>query len=314
MEGKIRFVSPLDRAIFLKSVDGLQDISARDLATLAQSVEEVRFSKGDVVTRVGERVDDSYLVVDGTLRMHLPENLGTSDFSRGDRMGTLYMLGGLEEGFHSEAISDSVALKLNRDSLMELFEDHFEILHSVLRMVARRTLAIRSQIPHGSYLTASAGAANPEDLDLTLVPRLLNMRRGFLFKRANMDALVEIARAATIQEFSGGTRLWSRGHQSGFLDILIKGKVRCEVEENRIFHAGPGYPLGNLESQASEPRWYDAIVEEPVIAIRNESDILFDIFEDHFDLAADYLAAAASGLLKLVLEERRKALARTTAA
>lgn len=67
---------------------------------------------------------------------------------------------------------------------------------------------------------------------------------------------------------------------------------------------GPGYPRGNLESQCNAPRWYEAVAETPVTAFFNETDAFLDTIEQHFEMALDFLATMASGLIARRAEMR----------
>ena len=81
--------------------------------------------------------------------------------------------------------------------------------------------------------------------------------------------------------------------------------MECTVEKSGTrFRAGPGYPLGNLENLAGEPRWYTAVAETPVVALEGASDVFIDVLEDHFEMAQGFLASIATGLITL-LQERR---------
>jgi hypothetical protein len=67
-----------------------------------------------------------------------------------------------------------------------------------------------------------------------------------------------------------------------------------------------GYPLGNLESQCGAARWYEAVVETPVTGFRNETDAFLDTIEQHFEMALEFLATMATGLIARRAEMRKE--------
>jgi CRP-like cAMP-binding protein len=78
------------------------------------------------------------------------------------------------------------------------------------------------------------------------------------------------------------------------------------LENGTKFRAGPGYPLGNVESQALAPRWYEAVTETPLIVLSGSTDTFVDVLEDHFSLALDFLSTMARNLVRLVRDANRQ--------
>jgi CRP-like cAMP-binding protein len=304
MEGKIRFIGPLERAIHLRSVRGLESLTVSEIATLAQRAQERFFRKGDAIFRPDKPVTALVVMVDGRAELKM-EGLPAREFGPADVLGILHVLCDSPEGIDATALSDCTTLEIDRESLFEVYEDDFSVLHSAIQEIARRTLDLRRRIPAGTFL---GSAEEPKELPerLGLVERLLVMLRGVVFRRVNMDAVVELARQSSEIRFGPGMRLWSRGDRSGYVYLLVAGTVTCEVERGRSFRAGPGYPLGNLESMAGMTRWYTATTESPVLAMRAETGTFLDLLEDNFDMAADYLAAMATNLLRVLREEHTR--------
>ena len=108
--------------------------------------------------------------------------------------------------------------------------------------------------------------------------------------------------------FGPDSVLWSVGEPSGFLYSIHHGRVRCTLEDGTRFFCGPGYPLGNLESQCGAPRWYEAVTETEVSVLRADTDGFIDTLEHQFEMATGFLAAMASGLIAR-LSEKREAVA-----
>jgi CRP-like cAMP-binding protein len=255
--------------------------------------------------RSGEPVGGSHLIVEGRVRAVGPEH-GDAGLGPGEVLGMLTLLSRSEQGLDAVAETETITLEIDGDDLADVFEDHFDILHNQLKSLSRRMLVERSRMPDGTYLAPAEGLATPPERDLDLIQRLMFMRRNL--RRENIDGLIQVARQAREAHYPGGARLWSRGDSSGFGCVLVRGTVRCALDdEGRYFRCGPGYPLGNLESLAGEPRWYDAVSETPLVILRSETDVMIDILEDHFEMAIGYLAGLAGGIIQA--REQRRGLA-----
>ncbi|MEO2198977.1 MAG: cyclic nucleotide-binding domain-containing protein [bacterium] len=106
--------------------------------------------------------------------------------------------------------------------------------------------------------------------------------------------------------FEPGETVWRIGAPSGFMYAMASGRVRCTTEDGRHFVCGPGYPRGNLESQCGAPRWYDAVADTPVTAFRYQTDAFLDTIEQHFEMALEFLATMATGLIARRAEMRKE--------
>jgi CRP-like cAMP-binding protein len=305
MEAKVRLVSPLERALYLKSLGPLQELSSEELAVVGQHAKEQFFRKGTEIFKSGEPLESFHIVVEGQVRARGGEH-GDSLVGPGKALGILSLLSRSEEGLEAVAETDAVTLEIDADDMYDVLEDHFSIFLTELQNVSRVILNERKDIPDGTYLAPAEGILEVPDRQLDLVERLLLVRRAG-FDRTNIDALIQVVRMMTEIGIRAGTKLWKPGEPSGHSYIIVSGTIRCIIEEGeRHFRAGPGYPVGNIESLAGEPRWYEAVAETNVVALQAEAESLLDVLEDHSELARDFLAAMASGAIR-VLEQRRGA-------
>jgi CRP-like cAMP-binding protein len=307
MDRSLRLISPLERAFHLKRLGGLRDIPPADLAAIALLAHENSFARGAVIYRRGERVERVHVVVDGRVRVRGGEH-GDDVVGAGDTIGLLSLLARDDIGLDAVAETDTVTLALRADDLLNAFEEDFGILYSQTRDLATETLRLRKRIPEGTYLASATKLAEPPAGDIDLVQRLLYLRRGGL-GNANMDALMAMAQRMETARFEPGAELWRIGRPSGFLYYLLSGRVRCTTEDGTQFACGPGYPLGNLESQCGAPRWYDAVTETAVTALQHDTDVFLDTIEQHFEVALDFVAGMASGLIARRAEMRTETVA-----
>jgi CRP-like cAMP-binding protein len=207
------------------------------------------------------------------------------------------------EGLSAVAETDTLALELEADATLEIFEDHFPILHHVIREVCRWLLDLVGRLPSARYgdifprFEAPLAPAN----DLDLVERILFLRQVSPFAQSGINALAELSRGMAEVSFPPGTRLWDEGEASGTVLIVVSGTIACTARGGEaVFTTGPGAPLGAVESMAERARWYTATTETKVTALQGSVEGLIDLFEDNFDMAMDYLAVMARAQMRLL--------------
>jgi CRP-like cAMP-binding protein len=121
-----------------------------------------------------------------------------------------------------------------------------------------------------------------------------------VFRRSSITALADMARAMAQVHFEPGAVLWREGEPSAGIFLVRSGFLRARGSSGVSFRPGPGFPLGALEALAERPRWYEAVADTPVVALQGPMGVLVDVFEDHFDVAMDYLALIAQSSLRIL--------------
>jgi len=306
MEGRIRFVTPFETALYLKRVEPLRDLAPEYLAVVAQQAQERFFTRGSIIFRPGVAVGSFHIVVDGRLRVRGAEH-GDAVLGPDETLGFLSLLARWPDGLDAIADADTRTLEIDSDDLDEVFEDHFAILHNEMRTMASRTLRQRMDTPTGRYFAPAEGRLTVPERELDFMDRLHYLQGSPVFKRANIDVMIAFASRTPEVRFDAGATLWRPGDPSGFLYALVAGRVRCNLPDGRWFLCGPGYPLGNIESQCGAPRWYEAVTETPVVALRAATDVFLDVLEDHFEMARGVLSVMATGLISILVEQREGA-------
>jgi CRP-like cAMP-binding protein len=278
----------------------LSGLTGSYVAVIADAAAERSFPKGAVVFREGEPVGSVHFVVEGAL----------ATFRRGVRLARLGPgagVGGLAVfardpiGSQVVADEDTLTLELDADAVSELLDDHFPILHHILREMSRRAIDLVTRF----RLDPSAGIPecpidDPEPADIDLVNRIFFLRRMTVFRRSSITALAALAREMAQVRFEPGTVLWREGEPSPGVFLVRSGFLRATGSSGVSFRPGPGFPLGALEALGERPRWYEAVAETPVVALQAHMGVLVDAFEDHFDMAMDYLAVIAQSTLRIL--------------
>jgi CRP-like cAMP-binding protein len=218
------------------------------------------------------------------------------------------MLAQWPEGLGAIAEADTTVLEIDADDFYDVIEDHFNLVYITTRNMARTMLKERREIADGTYLAPAEGILECPDRELDLIERLLFLQKGTPLAETNVDSLIEIARTMEEHRFAKGEVLWEPGDPSGFVYMIVGGTAECTVENTgRRFRVGAGYPMGNLESMAAEPRWYTPVAEKKLLVLRGETDAFLDLLEDHFEMTQAFLAAMAKGIIS-VQSQRREAI------
>jgi CRP-like cAMP-binding protein len=301
MSETLRFVNPLETVLFLRTLPLLQGVGYDGLGLLARQAKERHFKRGSRLLDPDRAIASFFIVVDGEVRVTRDEV--TEMIARsGDNIGFLYFLARVRRGVEAVALAETHALEFDSRSLLDVFEDHFSILRAAVRNISQVSWKLVRDSADGAYKAPREGAILP-DRTLDLVERIDLMRRSDVFQRASVDALAQMAMSMRETRLPPGEKLWSVGDPSGHLYMLLSGQVTCGFDKGaRSFRAGPGYPLGNVENLAGLDRWYDAVADTEVRALRAETNVFLDILEDHFDLALEFLQASALNILQYMNE------------
>jgi CRP-like cAMP-binding protein len=292
----------VERILSLKKIPMLSGLSPENLAAVADFARERFFPRGSVLLREGEPIPALYGLLDG--RVHLARaGRVLGHVTSGGFVGGAAMFARDPQGLGAVAETDTVAIELEADAALEIFEDHFPILHHVLREVCGWLIDLVVRLPprlHGNLFPEGNGPGAPAG-DLDLVERILFLRRVSLFSESSIDALAELSRGLAEAVFPPGARLWEQGDESGTLLLLVTGTVSCAARGGDApFVVGPGAPMGTIESMAERPRWHDAVTQTSVTALQGHIEGLIDVFEDNFDMAMDYLAVMARAQIRIL--------------
>ncbi len=295
-----RLVPPLERMLHLKRVPMLSGLPAAEVAVIADAATERFLPAGTVVFREGEPVGSVHFVVEGAL----------ATFRRGVRVGRAGPgagVGGMAVfardplGSQVVADEDTLTLELDADAVSDVLDDHFPILHHILREMSRRAIDLVTRLRLDPTVgIAECPVGEGEDGEIDLVDRIFFLRRMTVFQRASITALAEMARSMARVRFEPGTVLWREGEPAPSIFLVRSGWLRAQGSTGVSFRPGPGFPLGALEALGEVPRFYEAVAETPVVALQGPMGVLVDVFEDNFPMAMDYLSVIAQSTLRIL--------------
>ena len=304
MSARLPLVDPLERVLYLRSLDTFGTLGSEELAVVAQFMTERFFPAGTNLWEDGDPPRTIHLIVDGRVRfVRLGRSVGDREAPAG--FGLVSLMADAETP-RATAETDVVSLEIDGDALIEIMEDHFPILLEMRSVLARRLAVLRRErgIYHGeSSALPEAGAWS--DRPLTYAERLLRLRRCSVFAGLGLNVLAGLARDDREQRFEPGAVLWERGDPGDRLLVISHGVVvGTPAAPGRPFRAGVGMAVGADASFSELPYDYRATAETRVVAIRIDAPVLRDVMEDHPDFAMSVLRFYAREQLRLETSDR----------
>lgn len=296
-----RHVGSVERVFHFRKAQMLGTLPPHLQSIVADASRPRVFRKGEVLLREGERAHATYLLVEG--RLHLERGgkvIGHGE--PGTSIGGMGILARATAAVSATAETDALTLELDADTWFDLLEDHFAILRHLLREITAHIIDGWQLLPPGTpppRMSTATPAWLTGRRDLDLVERIFYLRQVRPFERASINGLAELARAFSEVHFAPGDRLWSEGEAARYVTLIVSGHAGCSSRGGFRLQAGPGTPLGTLESVAGRPRWYEAEATSPLTALSGEIEGLFDIFEDNLDMALGFLTAMSQWMLAL---------------
>lgn len=289
-------IGPVERALALRNLPAFEVLSAPELALIAEQTRARRFPEGAALTRPGMPLDALWFVLDGSVELQ-------SSARSVQTLGAHQVIGDLNALLCDApapavtALEPALTLELRRSQIEEVFEDQFPIYLAVLRSladtfcragvfsVARPLSNGEHDLPHGS------GAK------LSLVERILLLRRTLDFAGTEIEPLADLAKQARELTLPAGAPLWQVGDPAHHFLIVVSGSVRACGLSGREQSWGPGSTLGVLESLASRPRAHHAVTRAPLHALEIDIQAALDLVEDNIGVGMGLLAVLARGLL-----------------
>lgn len=292
-------VGRTDRLIALRQFPAFAMLSPEEAQLIANRASERRFAAGDAMYVEDEPVDEIAFVLRGEVQT---QRDGRVLASYGPRsvLGSVAFLAELSEGYGAIATKPTIALMLPAEEMLEVFEDHFEVVRSALRGLASGLLGLRRSLGAGGFAETEWEPEGEPPPPLDLVGRIAQLRDAMPFAGAKMEALADLARDVREARLEAGHPLWREGEASDAFYFLLHGTVDAESEDGMRMTFGPGDVVGSLGTLGAEPRWFSATAASEVVALRLEAETLLDVMEDHFDFAMALVRSMARGFLSLL--------------
>jgi CRP-like cAMP-binding protein len=129
-------LNTVERLALFAEIPALRGAGIQTLADLAVLANEVTFERDDVVWRRGDPPDRAYVVFDGELEASRESPNVVRRFGPGALVLGTSSLGGISPVWEARAITRSRALSFRLDESVDLMEEHFDMVRSVLSSLA----------------------------------------------------------------------------------------------------------------------------------------------------------------------------------
>jgi CRP-like cAMP-binding protein len=146
-----------ERILCLRETFGLQRSYIDELAQLARAARETRYGPGAQLWRAGEPATHAAILVCGSLRASSPEG-AHFEFGAGDIVGALDTVAEEKRWFDVDAAEETVALTLEAEAMVDVWEDRPGLALDFLRMMSATSLRLRE---HASARPISFESATP---------------------------------------------------------------------------------------------------------------------------------------------------------
>ncbi|HEY6558244.1 MAG TPA: cyclic nucleotide-binding domain-containing protein [Polyangiaceae bacterium] len=293
-------VTQVERVLALKTFDVFGSLAPQELAVLAEYTRPRRYNAGDTLQRAGVKARTLQFILQGGVELvqngSAPVRLGPQDV-----LGGLSALSGDVQVKAARAVVETTTLQLDREDLLDVFEDNFSVLLGVLRTLAKTQLSARRQLGQHAGFSASESGTPPRPVaELGLVERLFHLRGALDFAESRVEALADLAQDAKVARHAAGEVLWEVGDLSEHNVLLLEGVIAGKNQNPaQYFEFGPGALVGGIDSLAGEPRWYQAVAKTAVTSLYIRTQHLLDVIEDDVEFAMDTLRVFARTLRSL---------------
>ncbi|HEX9101993.1 MAG TPA: cyclic nucleotide-binding domain-containing protein [Polyangia bacterium] len=181
----------------------------------------------------------------------------------------------------------AVVLEFPGDRLDEVLEEHFPVWLATTQGVASWLLDLA---PVSPLQTAERRA---ESVVTRLTERIAALQEAMPFARGYVDALMQLDEEAVTVRYEPGEVIWRAGDAADGVLVVLDGALRGVTADEPS-------GIGSLELFAGRPRATALEAVEPTTALRIGKELLYDLVEDHHELARDLLAMIAASVVHLL--------------
>ncbi len=280
--------SAVERMLTLRQFPGFDEADLSELAIVAENVIEQTFEAGAEVITPG-RWPALHLVLEGKL-------VGQTSRHTWSQHEVLNATEAMARRRTRETVIAEVptrTLQLSAKDFAEILEDNFGFLSSVRRALARRLLAVSVAPP----VTPSVVEVEAPPDVLGLVDRLIVLRTLMPFAKGRIEALAALAQASEEVRIPAHTEVGVAGEPANCVWILLDGSASVARAGTPAAIVGPGHAIGALETLGEVPFTATIRTLGPVRALRCPGAALFDVLEDHTDLALGMIESLSGSVL-----------------
>jgi len=292
----------VERAIFVRSLFGRAEVSAA-VERVGSMMRSVTFQPATTIYRRGEASEYLYFIVEGSVVLEAP---GEPPWTFGPRDGFGF-LDAMQDRPHVRTARASTAVRalaFSAEDWMDVLEDHGELGRGAILAHAE---AVRGKIaqlsPDGGFAPVDPSIVLTDlGSEVGLVERIVLLSEARAFERAGIQALATLARVARLRRLSPGEVLLDLGVRPEGMYLVGSGVVEMTRQRPALTaRFGAGSLAGGLSLLGLESSDVVLRAESEATVMCVSEDELFDVQEDHFDLARAlfaYMANERSGFMR----------------
>lgn len=124
---------------------------------------------------------------------------------------------------------------------------------------------------------------------LSSVDRLLFVRRVPIFKELRDDFIVRLTSVMHELKFPANHTIFKQGEQGRSLYIVVSGKVKVHIGENKLAEVEQGKYFGEMAVFDTQPRSASATTLEPCEFLELTQEQLYDAIEETPEIAVNII-------------------------
>lgn len=129
-------LTTIEKVLLLQGVDIFLETKTESLAKVAAITQEVHFEQGTTIFAEGDPSDALYVIVNGAVSLR-KDSQGKGTVRERETFGMWALLDESPRLVTAVALTDTTALKIEREALYEVLSDHFDIVRGIFKCLVR---------------------------------------------------------------------------------------------------------------------------------------------------------------------------------
>jgi len=284
-EARDLLLSDVERRVALREIGAFRTLSDEAIGAIARLSRRRALPPGSatVIAPGAERTLMKLLSGD----LHVTRMGRASAVTHDPRVLGMYWLARDSMPLELKTDGGAVVLELPGSGMDEVLEEHFSVWLGVAQSIATWLLNL-APASSSRVIERRLGADASR-----LTERIAAVQEAMPFARGYVDALMQLDEEAATVRYQAGDVVWRPGDAADGVLVLLDGALRG---------VAPDEPsgIGSLELFANRPRVTALEAVAPTTVLRIGKEILFDLVEDHHELARDLLAMIAAAIVQTI--------------
>ncbi len=277
--------SQVARELFLRAfIGGNPDVVGDTAARIAKRVEDLWLPASKTLYTSGEPADEHFFLVEGEIEVRDPRG-GARRLGERSIVGILDVMQERPRIRTATATRDTHLLRLRANDWFDVLEDDFEFARGAVHNVARGLTQLHIALEGRGFEVSKTRPTRVRTGPLSFVDRTLLLRAVPPFRRASVQAAVDLVPHARVRELEEDEVLVARDSPKKSIFVVANGSIAVERGGSTLATFGPSSLLFGLGSFAPEPWAATArVTGGPARVLELDLEDIYDAMEEHFDL------------------------------